>query len=70
MYLEERRQLEKAPYFKAVGISKQACYRCFLRDRVKIVNLSDVGSCLPGKENGYCGDFVVLPFDARLNALF
>ena len=34
MYLEERRQLEKALYFKAVGISKQACYRCFLRDRL------------------------------------
>ena len=27
MYLEERRQLEKALYFKAVGISKKACYR-------------------------------------------
>ena len=70
MYLEERRQLEKALYFKAVGISKQACYRCFLRDRVKIVNLSDGSSCLPGKENGYCGDFVVSPLSARLNALF
>ena len=29
MYLEERRQLEKALYFKAVGIPKQACYWCF-----------------------------------------
>ena len=70
MYLDERRQLEKALYFKAVGILKQACYRCFLRDRVKMVNLSDGSSCLPGKENGYCGDFVVLPLNARLNALF
>ena len=70
MYLEERRQLEKALYFKAVGIPKQTCYRCFLRDRVKIVNLSDGSSCLPGKENGYCGDFVVSPLNARLNALF
>ena len=24
---------------------------------VKIINLSDGSSCLPGKENGYCGDF-------------
>ena len=24
---------------------------------VKIINLSYVSSCLPGKENGYCGDF-------------
>ena len=31
MYLEERRQPEKALYFKAVGIPKQACYRCLLR---------------------------------------
>ena len=53
LYLEERRQLEKALYFKAVGTSKQVCYRCFLRDRVKIVNLLDGSSCLPGKENGY-----------------
>ena len=68
MYLEERRQLEKALYFKAVGISKQACYRCFLQDRVKIVNNGSF--CLPGKENGYCGDFVVSPLSARLNALF
>ena len=68
--LEERRQLEKALYFKAVGISKQACYRCFLRDRVKNVNLSDGSSRLPGKENGYCGDFVVSPLNGRLNALF
>ena len=58
MYLEERRQLEIALYFKAVGIPKQACCRCFLRDRVKIVNLSDGSSCLPGKENGYWGDFM------------
>ena len=57
MYLEERRQLEKALYFKAVGIPKQACYRCFLRDGVKIVNLSDGSSGLPGKENGYCDDW-------------
>ena len=65
LYLEERCQLEKALYFKGVGIPKQACYQCFLRDRVKIIN-----SCLPGKENGYCGDFVVSPLNARLNALF
>ena len=52
MYLKERRQLDKDLYFKAVGIPKQACYRCFLRDWVKIVNLSDGSSCLPGKENG------------------
>ena len=70
MYLEESRQLEKTLYFKAVGIPKQACYRCFLRDRLKIVNLSHGSSCLPGKENGYCGDFVVSPLNARLNALF
>ena len=70
MYLEERRQLEKALYFKAVGIPKQTCYQCFLRDRVKIVNLSDGSSCLPRKENGYCGDLVVSPLNARLNALF
>ena len=70
MYLEERRQFEKALNFKAVGIPKQACYRCFLQDRVKIVNISDGSSCLPGKESGYCGDFVVSPLSARLNALF
>ena len=71
MYLEERRKREKALYFKAVGIPKEACYRCFLRDSVKIVNLSDGSSCLvPGKENGYCGDFVVSPLSASLNALF
>ena len=70
MSLEGRRQLEKALYFKAVRIPRQACYRCSLRDGVKIVNLSDGSSCLPGKENGYCGDFVVLPLNARLNALF
>ena len=70
MYLEESRQLEKTLYFKAVGIPKQACYRCFLRDRLMIVKLSDGSSCLPGKENGYCGDFVVSPLNARLNALF
>ena len=29
MYLEERRQLEKALCFKAVGIPNQACYWCF-----------------------------------------
>ena len=68
MYLEERRQLEKAPYFNAVGLPKQACYQCFLQDRVKIVNNGSF--CLPGKENGYCGDFVVSPLSARLNALF
>ena len=51
MYLEERRQFEKALNFKAVGIPKQACYRCFLQDRVKIINISDGSSCLPGKEN-------------------
>ena len=51
MYLEERRQFEKALNVKAVGIPKQACYRCFLQDRVKIVNISDGSSCLPGKEN-------------------
>ena len=27
-HLEERRQLEKALYFKGVGIPKQACFRC------------------------------------------
>ena len=70
MYLEESRQIAKTLYFKAVGIPKQACYRCFLRDRLKIVKLSDGSSCLPGKENGYCGDFVVSPLNARLNALF
>ena len=70
MYLEESRQLEKTLYFKAVGIPKQACYWCFLRNRLKIVKLSDGSSCLPGKENGYCGDFVVSPLNARLNALF
>ena len=69
-HLEERRQLEKALYFKGVGIPKQACFRCFLRDRVKIINLLDRSSCLPRKENGYCGDFVVSPLNARLNALF
>ena len=42
MYLEERRQFEKALNFKAVGIPKQACYRCFLQDRVKIVNIQMV----------------------------
>ena len=68
MYLEERRQFEKALNFKAVGIPKQACYRCFLQDRVKIVNNGSFH--LPGKENGYCGDFVVSPLSARLNALF
>ena len=68
MYLEERCQFEKALNFKAVGIPKQACYRCFLQDRVKIVNNGSF--CLPGKENGYCGDFVVSPLSARLNALF
>ena len=47
MYLEERRQLEKALYLKAVGIPKQTCYGCFLRDRAKIVNLSDGTACGP-----------------------
>ena len=70
MQLEECHQLEKALYFKAAGIPEQAYYGCFLQDRVKIVNLSDGSSCLPGKENGYCGDFVVSPLNARLNALF
>ena len=69
MHLEECRQLEKALYFKAAGIPKQACYRCFLWDRVQVVNLSDGSFCLPGKENGYCGDFVS-PLNARLNELF
>ena len=37
--------------------TKTSCRRCFLRDRVKVVNLSYGSSCLPGKENGYCEDF-------------
>ena len=69
MYLEEHRQLEEALYFKAVGIPKQAG-ASYVRDRVKIVNLSDCSSCLPGKENGYSGDFVVSPLNTRRNALF
>ena len=67
MYLEKRRQLEKALYLKAVGIPKQACYRCILRDRLKIVNLSDGSSCLPGKENVYCGDFCCVASQCKAN---
>ena len=69
MYLEERRQLEIALYFKPVGIPKQACYRCFLRDRLKIVNLSN-GSSFARKRKWILCDFVVSPLNARLNALF
>ena len=58
MYLEERRQLEKALYF------------------IKLLEYQNKLATVPvlltgqGKENGYCGDFVVSPLNARLNALF